>query len=57
MKDMVQAGVLDLFLNRQWGMKLACDAACTVLRVDQVRDSNALDKAKYYLFCAADYCC
>ena len=54
---MVQAGVLDLFLNRQWGMKLACDAACTVLRVDQVRDSNALDKAKYYLFCAADYCC
>ena len=37
MKDMVQGGVLDLFLNRQWGIKLACNAACTVLRVDQVR--------------------
>ena len=36
-KDMVQAGVLDLFLNRQWGIKLACNAACTVLRVDQVK--------------------
>ena len=35
-KDVVAAGVLDLYLTKWWGIKLATGAATTVLRVDQV---------------------
>lgn len=34
--DAVEAGVLDLFSAKYWGMKYATSAACTVLRVDQI---------------------
>lgn len=36
MKDMMEAGVFDPYLVRHWGIKLATNAAITVLRVDQV---------------------
>lgn len=36
MKDMLEAGVLDTYLGKSWGIKLATNAAVTVLRVDQV---------------------
>ncbi|XP_048349384.1 T-complex protein 1 subunit theta isoform X2 [Sphaerodactylus townsendi] len=35
-KDMVGAGVLDTYLGKHWGIKLATNAAVTVLRVDQI---------------------
>ncbi len=35
-KDMAEAGVLDLYNAKLWGIKFATDAATTVLRVDQV---------------------
>eukprot|EP01004_Peranema_trichophorum_P002845 NODE_1872_length_1772_cov_63.887811_g1590_i0.p1 GENE.NODE_1872_length_1772_cov_63.887811_g1590_i0~~NODE_1872_length_1772_cov_63.887811_g1590_i0.p1 ORF type:complete len:561 (-),score=116.08 NODE_1872_length_1772_cov_63.887811_g1590_i0:88-1560(-) len=35
-KDMVAAGILDLYLAKHWAIKLATDAAITVLRVDQI---------------------
>lgn len=35
-KDVAAAGILDLYLAKYWGLKLATDAATTVLRVDQV---------------------
>ncbi|XP_032682378.1 T-complex protein 1 subunit theta [Odontomachus brunneus] len=34
--DTVEAGVLDLYLTKQWAMKYAVGAACTVLKVDQI---------------------
>ncbi|KAG8234600.1 hypothetical protein J437_LFUL017103 [Ladona fulva] len=36
MKDMLEAGVLDLYLTKMWGLKYATAAACTVLNVDQI---------------------
>jgi len=36
-KDMLEAGILDPYLVKFWGIKLATNAAITVLRVDQVR--------------------
>lgn len=33
---MLEAGVLDTYLGKFWGIKLATNAAVTVLRVDQV---------------------
>ncbi|KAK7926154.1 hypothetical protein WMY93_008464 [Mugilogobius chulae] len=35
-KDMVEAGILEPFLVKHWGIKLATNAAITVLRVDQI---------------------
>lgn len=35
-KDVAAAGILDLYLGKYWGLKLATDAATTVLNVDQV---------------------
>ncbi|EDO38829.1 predicted protein [Nematostella vectensis] len=35
-KDAVEAGILDVYLTKHWGLKLATDAAVTVLRVDQI---------------------
>ncbi|XP_053828082.1 T-complex protein 1 subunit theta isoform X1 [Vidua macroura] len=35
-KDMLEAGVLDTYLGKFWGIKLATNAAVTVLRVDQI---------------------
>jgi len=34
--DALEAGVMDGFLCKHWGMKFASDAACTVLCVDQI---------------------
>ncbi|XP_066998690.1 T-complex protein 1 subunit theta [Anabrus simplex] len=35
-KDMAEAGVLDLYIMKLWGMKYATNAACTILKVDQI---------------------
>ncbi|CAL8364789.1 unnamed protein product [Lota lota] len=35
-KDMLEAGILDPYLVKHWGIKLATNAAVTVLRVDQI---------------------
>uniref|UniRef100_A0A8C6CE94 T-complex protein 1 subunit theta n=2 Tax=Monodon monoceros TaxID=40151 RepID=A0A8C6CE94_MONMO len=35
-KDMLDAGVLDTYLGKYWAIKLATNAAVTVLRVDQI---------------------
>jgi T-complex protein 1 subunit theta len=35
-KDVNEAGILDSFLVKYWGLKFSNDAACTVLRVDQI---------------------
>lgn len=37
LKDMLESGVLEPYLVKHWGIKLATNAAITVLRVDQVR--------------------
>lgn len=36
LKDMLECGVLEPYLVKHWGIKLATNAAITVLRVDQV---------------------
>jgi T-complex protein 1 subunit theta len=35
-KDCAESGVYDLLLSKKWAIKYACNAACTVLRVDQI---------------------
>ncbi|XP_038078312.1 T-complex protein 1 subunit theta-like isoform X2 [Patiria miniata] len=35
-KDMLEANVVDAYLTKYWGIKLATSAAVTVLRVDQI---------------------
>lgn len=35
--DITTQGILDLYLAKYWGLKFATAAACTVLKVDQVR--------------------
>ncbi|KAF6384479.1 chaperonin containing TCP1 subunit 8 [Rhinolophus ferrumequinum] len=35
-KDMLEAGILDTYLGKSWAIKLATNAAVTVLRVDQI---------------------
>ncbi|XP_064435800.1 T-complex protein 1 subunit theta isoform X4 [Mirounga angustirostris] len=37
-KDMLEAGILDTYLGKYWAIKLATNAAVTVLRVDQPRN-------------------
>lgn len=34
--DTVESGILDLYLTKEWAMKYAVGAACTVLKVDQI---------------------
>ncbi|GLG97589.1 T-complex protein 1 subunit delta [Gryllus bimaculatus] len=34
--DVVQAGILDLYINKMWGLKYATNAAGTILKVDQI---------------------
>ncbi|XP_065223106.1 T-complex protein 1 subunit theta [Planococcus citri] len=34
--DASEAGILDLYLTKYWGLKYATQAACTVLQVDQI---------------------
>lgn len=41
-KDVVEAGIVDLYLTKWWGIKLATNAATTVLKVDQVNFLNFL---------------
>lgn len=35
-KDMAKAGVLDLLLCKQWAIRYAVNAACTILKIDQI---------------------
>ncbi|XP_075226574.1 chaperonin containing TCP1 subunit 8 [Lycorma delicatula] len=35
-KDAVEAGVFDLYLTKYWALKYATNAACTILKVDQI---------------------
>lgn len=35
-KDVVEAGVLDLYLMKFWGLKYAVNATSTILKVDQI---------------------
>lgn len=35
-KDAKEAGILDLYLTKYWGLKYAVNAACTILKVDQI---------------------
>lgn len=35
-KDAKELKLVDLYLNRYWGLKFATQAACTILTVDQV---------------------
>ena len=35
-QDCLESNVLDLMLAKKWAMKYATNAACTVLRVDQI---------------------
>ena len=34
--DLAEAGIVDLFATKWWALKLAAEAVCTVLRVDQI---------------------
>ncbi|XP_015597853.1 T-complex protein 1 subunit theta [Cephus cinctus] len=34
--DSVEAGILDLYLTKNWALKYAVNAACTILKVDQI---------------------
>lgn len=40
--DAVSAGILDLYLCKYWGIKLASNAACTALKIDEVSLSGAI---------------
>lgn len=63
MKDMMEAGVFDPYLVKHWGIKLATNAAITVLRVDQVSHllsiylflSVQLFLFRIYIGCFLDY--
>ena len=35
-KDLAKDGILDVFMTKWWAIKLATDAAVTVLKVDQI---------------------
>lgn len=35
-RDLTQDGIYDLYLTKWWALKLAAEAVCTVLRVDQI---------------------
>nr|CAD7598683.1 unnamed protein product [Timema genevievae] len=35
-KDVSNAGILDLYITKMWGLKYATSAACTILKVDQI---------------------
>uniref|UniRef100_A0A8C6H0R2 T-complex protein 1 subunit theta n=3 Tax=Mus TaxID=862507 RepID=A0A8C6H0R2_MUSSI len=39
-KDMLEASILDTYLGKYWAIKLATNAAVTVLRVDQVSENE-----------------
>ncbi|XP_049833626.1 T-complex protein 1 subunit theta [Schistocerca gregaria] len=34
--DVAEAGIIDLYLTKMWGLKYATNAACTILKVDQI---------------------
>lgn len=34
--DLAKQDIYDLYLTKWWGLKLAAEAVCTVLRVDQI---------------------
>lgn len=36
MKDTAEKEIYDLYLTKYWGLKYAVNAACTILRVDQI---------------------
>ena len=55
-KDVVAAGILDLYLAKWWGIKLATGAAVTVLRVDQVMISLSLSLSLFLLSLSSCTC-
>ncbi len=36
LQDLSKQGIMDLHATKWWALKLASDAACTVLKVDQI---------------------
>lgn len=48
-KDMLEAGILDPYLVKYWGIKLATNSAITVLRVDQVGTNKTFLTHKLYM--------
>lgn len=55
-KDMLETGILDTYLGKYWAIKLATNAAVTVLRVDQVSEKwnfgleNNFHMVQWYIF-------
>lgn len=35
-KDVAEAGILDLYITKFWGLKYATNAVSTILKVDQI---------------------
>lgn len=35
-KDLSKESILDVYMTKWWAIRLATDAACTVLKVDQI---------------------
>uniref|UniRef100_A0A8C7X1E6 T-complex protein 1 subunit theta n=1 Tax=Oryzias sinensis TaxID=183150 RepID=A0A8C7X1E6_9TELE len=50
-KDMLKAGILDPYLVKHWGIKMATNAAVTVLRVDQVIQRQKKKNSGDYKIC------
>lgn len=47
-KDMLEASILDTYLGKYWAIKLATNAAVTVLRVDQVSENETVIFTKWW---------
>lgn len=45
---MLEASILDTYLGKYWAIKLATNAAVTVLRVDQVSENETVIFTKWW---------
>jgi len=50
-KDMLEAGIVEPYLVKHWGIKMATNAAITVLRVDQVRTETLMTREAQQMKC------